>query len=245
MMARTLFEDVVVSYWMTYIQSEDWVVDRLADRRRYGQLLHRDVALKYFSKEQLNPDKEIGAAKLAALQRDTARLSAMFGRYGEAFWWANDVKLKEQQHGQPRKWKTVRPSRSLNSLVAALERAGAERANDGALGHDHVMQPPLPDGYTVLRGYMGIAHSFNNMLMHHSEFGLNIHASGVTGGNKQGWNEDPSSQWVPQIEVCLYWTYGQMIILMCDRLRPDLVAEASHLFAGTLQSAWPVGAPTN
>ncbi|HEY4278632.1 MAG TPA: hypothetical protein VGM91_10450 [Conexibacter sp.] len=231
MLTRALFEDVVVSYWMTYVQQESWVVERLKDRRRYGRLLMRDLALVVY--DDVDPDEQIGADQLAALQGDRPRLEALFGRHGEAFWWANDVHFRPTRKGKPGRW--VRGThRTLDGLVRALEGAAAGHSSR----RDHVLQPPQQDGRTTLRNYLALAHNFNNMMVHHTEFGVQMHASGDADGDPETWNEDPSEQWVKQIELTLYWNYGQMILLMCDRLRPDLSDAAAHAFEVSLRAAW-------
>jgi len=233
MLARSLFEDMLVAYWMTFCADEAWVRRRIDDRMQFGRLLMRETALKH--RWEIRPEEDIPEADMRKLREDEPRYAATFGPFGDVSWWAaTDVHQKTTKKGEAGKW-VAGGRRQLVGLVRALD---AHPGREGGPFDQVVGQRPDEGEHTTLRRMYDIAHNFNNMMLHHSPFSMELHVYGEAGGNPDTWNEEPSDQWVAQIQLCLFWTYGQLILLMCQTLNPDLVDEAIELFERTLSSAF-------
>src|SRR5580692_9466374 len=80
MLARPLFEDLVLASWTKWVADPDWIVSRLNEQNRYTILLWNELIDKYPSLGARVSQEEISPA-------ERARYKVLFGSYGELSWW--------------------------------------------------------------------------------------------------------------------------------------------------------------
>jgi hypothetical protein len=148
MLARSLFEDVLLAFWMSTCMAPERVEERLQAQRRYRQLLADP------SSEGLN-------------DLDRRLLEALFGRRGELSWWSRSVvPVADPEGGQPsfRLDRRRTPWTLIDEVRRRLEQV-AEAAPSEA--REPILK--IPDH---LRYLYREVNRFNNELLHHSVTGL-------------------------------------------------------------------------
>lgn len=229
MLARSLFEDAIVSYWAVWIADPDWVVRRIEDHANHMRLLTEDTAEEYadvFGEIALPDDLPRGS------ERD--RLLALFGRRASVSWWAPVLnrELPDRRPGPPDRVVGVR---SLHRLVRELERAApAIDAPDSVLA-----QGALPRLVRDLRLMYDVVQSCNNMYLHQTGASVLI----AFDAEDESWRDGPSADWVRQAQGALYLGYEKLVLLMCDRFDPALATDwftvSPDGFTPFVASPWP------
>jgi hypothetical protein len=198
-LGRSLYESLIVAYWMAHAADPDWVVERMREHHEYGSLVWVETMERHPDWEQ----PEFEADRRARLEADRDRLNLLYGKFAEISWWAREV---EQKDG---KWKRAEPSRSLRSLIGELLEVPAleGRLWDVAEGK----QRPTPFVQTL----SDIPQRFNNQLIHHTPVGLAGYVDLVQDGVE--FEDGPSESWVTQSQLFAYICYSLLVQLMIDR----------------------------
>jgi hypothetical protein len=149
MLARSIFEDLVLSFWMTWCARPQWVEARLQAQRRHRQML-----------EEPRPED-------AALNDERELYDALFGVYGQASWWSRSVTEVDGARPGERRWR-VSERRQLDTLLDLLQ-ATAERVGPSATRDQ---QEYLGGVVRRLRYLYARVNRVNNDFLHHSVAGI-------------------------------------------------------------------------
>jgi hypothetical protein len=149
MLARSLFEDMLLAFWMSWCLPADRVEARLDAQRRHRQFL-ADLTL---------------GEDFDEATRDLC--NALFGAHGQSSWWARSVVTVVDPDTKQSSYK-VETRRTLATLIGDV-RTVAERLADSAPSkqREDIAKVPAHLQY-LLRQVNG----FNNDLLHHSAVGL-------------------------------------------------------------------------
>lgn len=228
MLGRSVFEDMLVVYWMAYVQDEGWVVQRLEDQLQHGRLLLEAAVRTHDA--IFGEDEELTLPDREELLADLDRYEALFGRHGETSWWSRDIELREPPNPQ-RPYRTVR-SRTMDALVTELGNLPELQEHWRSFLGPNVDAEAARQRPTFLRVMFDLAQQYNNELLHHTGYAL---GQATDDGS---WREDSSDEWVREVSLFLYWTYGQLLLLMCNRFDPTLKPRFETLFHSTATEAF-------
>jgi hypothetical protein len=223
--ARSLFESLVVAYWMTYCADHEWVVERMREHQELGKRVLADAIKQH-------PDwwEALGEPQIDDIA-DEDGLVALYGRYGEESWWANEV---EQKDGGS--WKRVKDRRrSLRTLVSDLMSAPEAEGRLWDFGDDGKTVTPL------LQIMVDIPHRVNNLLVHHTPAGLTSLVD--LKDDELVFDDEPSDEWVPQAQIFAYVIFSLVVQLFIDRYRNDLREDFEAAVDSSFARAWVTLAP--
>lgn len=215
MLARSLFEDTFVAYWMVWGPHEpQWIVKRLMDQQNYFRLLRKTSvdSYPYISGEFYLPDE-------ADLREEEGRYQKLFGEYGQHPWWSSDIEESQDGETGAKRYKLV-SRRSLPTLIGELEEAAEEKTNTG---ESILTCGPLLPLVKDMRLMFVFVQSLNNQILHHTS--LDILGMFRTQEHPLARREGPSEDLVRRAQGSLYLAYEKLIYLMCDRFHPELVNE--------------------
>jgi len=208
MLARPLFEDMVVAHWLDYNRSDpDWLVDRF--------FTHRDA----MALDQLEMEKRyrwsLGAPLTSTpedeLRRRQNELGKAFRGRARRDWW--DPGTQGHGIGQPI---------GLEGLVQILE--------DAALRHERY-DPRFAGGQEpMLRKMEAILVSWFSRQLHHTAVGLPFQPQ-PTGAPSL--INDPIVGWRTLFSA--YWSYGQQVYLLHDHFGWDVTAYDDLFIEGLIQ----------
>lgn len=210
MLARSLTEDMVVAYWSVWVKDPEWVVERLVDHANSFRLIGIERVRAYphlFGSVELHGEIE--------LRDEEERYKVLFGRYGSASWWANDIEeVAEPGPGQSR-YKVV-CTRNLPLLLDELEEAAREKTgtDESFLTVEALL--PLVEG---MRPMFDFLHRSGNSILHHTGFIV----MGTFNQEEENWQEGPSEDWLAEARGTLYMAFQNLVFLMCDRFNMSLV----------------------
>jgi hypothetical protein len=215
MLARSLFEDTFVAYWMVWGPREpQWIVKRLLDQQNYFRLLRKTSAdnYPYVSGDFYLPDE-------ADLREEESRYRKLFGEYGQHPWWSSDVEESQDAETGATSYKLL-TRRSLPALIGELEKAAEEKTDTG---ESILTCGPLFPLVKDMRLMFVFVQSLNNQILHHTS--LDILGTLRTQERPLARREGPSEDLVRRAQGSLYLAYEKLIYLMCDRFHPELVNE--------------------
>jgi len=216
MLARSLFEDTFVAYWMVWGPHEsEWIVKRLTDQHNYFRLLRKATADSYphvAGKVSL-PDE-------ADLREEKTRYEKLFGEYGQHPWWANDIEEVKVGEGGVKRYKLI-GRRSIPDLIGELEEAAEKKANTG---ESFLTGGPLLPLVKDMRLMYVFVQSMNNQTLHHTS--LDVLGGFRTHERSLAWREGPTDDVVVRrARGSLYLAFEKLIYLMGDRFNLELITE--------------------
>jgi hypothetical protein len=216
--ARSIFEALVVAYWMTYCADRDWVVQRMRE--------HQDVARRTLAdavKQHHDWWEAVGEPEIEEIE-DEDRLVALYGRAAQFSWWANEVEQKDNG-----KWKQVL-RRDLRTLVGDLMNSPAVEGRLWDAASDGKAATPL------IQIMLDIPHRLNNQLVHHTPAGLTSLID--LEDDELIFDDGPSTVWVPQAQTFGYVSFSLLLQLCIDRNRPELREDFEAAVDPDFARAW-------
>ncbi len=202
MLARPLFEDMVLACWIKWVADPDWVVERLTEQHKYSELLWRQISEKY-------PFLEPSISKDELLVPDQDRSEAMFGTYGERAWWAVPMikKVPNPKPGQ-RRYRATGKTRSLLALIEELEKAAAPQSSTLTIVSSRSRPPrELIDRLPYL---FDVVNRTNNQVLHYTSYGYVL----AHDNDDKAWREGPTDDMLPLARSTLLMTYDKLIFVM-------------------------------
>jgi hypothetical protein len=203
MLARPLFEDMVLACWIKWIADPDWVLDRLTEQHRYSAWLWGETADNYPSLSD-----SIGEAEITSAELD--RFKATFGPHGTLTWWAvrEIVEVPNPKPGQGR-FKTRGRNRTLLTLIEELEHATLPESSELLV----VSREAGPPGVLVdrLKYLFDVVNRTNNQILHYTSYGYAL----AYDHKRKSWRESPSEDLLALARSTLLMTYDKLIFVMC------------------------------
>lgn len=215
---RSLFESMVVSYWVAFVADAEWVVKRMDEHLEFSALVLGDVLQDH---PGWLPDGEIPKPPEGAVA-ERARLTAQYGNYCEKSWWAQDVEQKANG-----RWKVVK-KRSLASLADDVLAVSPLEGHLWQVGEDGV-----PNRF--VRELLDIPLRLNNQVLHHSPSGLARYLE--RGPEGLDFDDGPSEVWVPQAQASAFVGFYLLAELMVERYNRELLQSleaVQRLFAASI-----------
>jgi hypothetical protein len=201
MLARSLFEDMVVAHWLDYNRDDpDWLVDRFFKHRDAMALDQIDVnaQFQFGTGPLIVPDSKELRSKKNALGRE-------FSGRARRDWW--DPGSDGRGGGAPK---------GIRGVAAILEDAAARQER---------FHPRFAGGQDALLGaFEGVILNWFSKQLHHTAIGLPFQPQ-PTGPITQ--HQDPHAAF--RVFFTAYWTYGQQVYLLFEHLDRDVTAY-DHLF---------------
>jgi hypothetical protein len=187
MLARALFEDVIVGHWLALNADDpDWLGRRFFDHREAMALYQKRLARE--TAWQITP---VAGADLAAATRRQNLLFRQFGSEAQRNWWDPG----ERGHGNGRPI-------GVRGVAALLEEAA----------HEHRMFHPRFAGgeEPLLRRMELVVQKWFSQSLHHTAVGLPVVIRGAS--EAPGEPDDPSGL----VAFTSWWMYAQQIYLLHD-----------------------------
>jgi hypothetical protein len=212
MLARPLFEDLVIACWLKWAADPDWVIARLNDQHHHSRLIWNDITDRYPS---LGPWELPDEATLHA-ERD--RYQALFGPYGERSWWAvrSIEEISDPKTGK-RRYRARGKNRNLKTLIDEVETEVAPESSELIV----VSSGPPRTLIERLRYLFDVVYRTNNELLHHTARGFVL----AYNQEDKAWREGPSDDLVPLARNSLLMTYDKLIFVMCQHGNPALESD--------------------
>jgi hypothetical protein len=200
MLARSLFEDMVLACWIKWVADPDFVSARLADQHRHGQLIMVELADKYHTLPRIPPQPEV-------TQEECERYQTLFGRYGQRTWWAVPGPLEERPNPKPEenRYRASKKLRSTADLLTEVEHRAASRLV--VVGSDP--RPPR-ELMRPLRYLFDVVNRINNLTLHHTSHGhITPHADVDSDERNEEW-----AFVVLMARSTLVMTYDKLVFVM-------------------------------
>jgi hypothetical protein len=198
MLARPLFEDLVLAAWTKWVADPDWIVSRLNEQSRYTALLWNELIDKYPSL-----GARVSQAEISSAERD--RYKVLFGAYGELSWWA--VREIEEVPGKGR-YRARGKHRNLKTLVEDLaSRAMPESSRLVVISSSS----GPPQGLINRLWYLyDVVNRVNNEVLHYTS---RAYITAFDHTNKV-WREGPSEDMLVIARRTLLMTYDKLFFIM-------------------------------
>lgn len=215
MLARPLFEDLILACWTKWVADPDWIDSRMKEQNRHTTLLWNELIDKYPS---LGP--RLSQEEPSSAERD--RYKALFGPYGELSWWTVR-EIDEVPNPQPGKglYRTRGKSRNLKTLVEDLATRAAPESSKLVVVSSSTGPPQmLIDRLWYL---YDIVNRTNNEALHYTS---RAYVLAFDHMNKV-WREGPSEDMLYISRSTLLMTYEKLFFVMFqhgnNRLETDYI----------------------
>jgi hypothetical protein len=228
MLARSLFEDMVLACWIKWVEDPKWAIERLTAQGRHSALLWDEIIKKYPSLESRIPPS---GREVTIDAWD--RYQAMFGRNGATTWWAVPA-IKEVPNPKPGKgsYKASGERRGLRHLINEIEKEAVPTSHTLEV----VSSPSRPSRVLIkrLQYLLDVVNRTNNEVLHYTSYGY----SAAYDDTRKVWRESTSEDMAPLARSTLFMTYGTIIVVMCQH--GNGVVEESYIrFRERMESARP------
>jgi hypothetical protein len=209
MLARSLYEDLVVSYWATWVKNDpEWVWERLQMQQEYRTYLWLKTLEGAIAARR---ETGLSGARLE-------QLKGLFGAHGEHSWWQREQVrvVRGDGAGAPRvRWRKT----TLPQLVVALERFDRQLALISIPGVD---RDAVQIGVRRLRYLSKVVNPLNNEHLHHSVTGI----AGTYVDRDGNRGPAPSNEdWTVITRSSLHMTFEALLFLGFTRGNEALMRE--------------------